>query len=248
MSRFQTSRNLAISAVAALTLAGCAGDFGARYPITSQLPPEKGLISFSDPLLANARQVRVSHLDAYEHVEYARFETGDATLEAVYDVALNVSLVLEYDYWMAKMADTWNVNRGQAKTWGPAQSVTAWHGKIAYQPYRLTAAGRDCVAFSSDWDYQPRDSLGRPSRVFFGYICAKPGKQLSDPAIASLLKSVAFPTTPVERLVPPNGRRSVDQVAFAAAKGTSGSPTGNAKFPFNFGRTYFDGGDNTKTP
>jgi hypothetical protein len=248
MSRFQTSRNLAICAVAAITLAGCAGNFGARYPITSQIPPEKGLIKFGDPLLAGAQQVRVSHLDAYEHVEYARFETADATLEAVYDVALNVSLVLEYDYWLSKMTDTWNANRGQAKTWGPAHNVAAWHGKIAYQPYRLTAAGRDCVAFSSDWDYQPRDSLGRPSRVFFGYMCAKPGKQLSDPAVASLLKSVTFPNVPTENLVPVNSRRNIDQVAFAAAKGTDGAATGNAKFPFNFGRTYFDGGDNSKTP
>jgi hypothetical protein len=248
MSRFQSSRNLAICAVTAITLAGCAGDFGARYPITNRIPPEQGMIQFNDPLLANAQQVRVSHLDAYEHVEYARFETADATLEAVYDVALNVSLVLEYDYWLSKMTDTWNANRGQAKTWGPEQNVAAWHGKIAFQPYRLSASGRDCAAFSSDWDFQPRDSLGRPSRVFFGYICAKPGKPLTDAAVASLLKSVTVPTTGPERLVPVNARRNVDQVAYAAAQGANGAATGNAKFPFNFGRTYFDGGDNSKSP
>src|SRR3546814_8353020 len=101
------------------------------------------MIQFADASLANARQMRVSHLGGMEHVEYARFETDDAILEAVYDVALDVSLVLEYDYWISKITDTWNANRNQATSWGPVQSVAAWHGKIAYQPYRLTSSGRE---------------------------------------------------------------------------------------------------------
>ncbi|MPY74979.1 MAG: hypothetical protein GEU87_12030 [Alphaproteobacteria bacterium] len=247
MPRLQNPKCWVVCVFACFGLAACA-DFGARYPITSQVPPGQGMIRFADSSLANARQVRVSHLGAMEHVEYARFETDDAILEAVYDVALNVSLVLEYDYWMSRMTDTWNANRSQAKSWGPVQSVAAWHGKIAYQPYRLTSSGRDCAAFSSDWDYQPRDSRGRPSRVFFGYLCAKPGRQLTDQGVASLLGSVSFPTSPVEALVPVNGQRSTDRTALAAAKGAAGSSTGNAKFPFNFGTTYFDGGDNSRSP
>ena len=226
-------------ALALLGLAGCAG-FAPRYPITSQVPPDSGMIRFTDPSFANAQQVRVSHLDVYEHVEYARFETPDATMEAVYDVALNDHVVLQYDYWLSRMADTWNVNRGQAKTWGPARSVVAWHGTVNYQPYRLTASGRECAAFSSEWAYQPRDSWGSPSRVFFGYVCAKPGRQLNDQGVASLLRSVSFPTAPVEGLVPVNAQRQVDPVAFATAKGTNGSGMGNQAFPFNFGRPIID--------
>lgn len=246
MPRLQNPKCWAVCVFACFGLAACA-DFGARYPITSQVPPGQGMIQFADASLANARQVRVSHLGAFEHVEYARFETNDATLEAVYDVAVNDNLVLEYNYWMSRMTDTWNANRGQAKTWGPVQNVMAWHGKIAFQPYRLTATGRDCAAFTSDWDYQPRDSFGRPSRVFFGYLCAKPGRQLTDQGVASLLGSVAFPASPVTSLVPVNGHRSVDQVAFDAAKGTAGSATGNENFPFNFGRPIFDPGGNSRS-
>lgn len=247
MPRFKSSIGLSIIAFAAFALTACAG-LEPHYPITNQISPENGLIQFKDPRLAGAQQVRVSHLGAFEHVEYARLETADAKLEAVYDVALDVGLVLEYGYWMAKMTDTWNANRGQPKSWGPFHHVTAWHGEIDYQPYRLTASGQDCAAFSSEWDYQPRDPFGRPSRVFFGYICAKLGRPLTDSFVNSILKSVEFSGKPVESLVPLNARRSVDQVAFALAKGQPGSRSGNAEFPFNFGTPYFEGdGDNDKS-
>lgn len=240
MLRFKSSIILSIIGFALLAFTGCAG-LEPQYPITHQVDPEKALIQFKDPLLANAQQARVSHLDAYEHVEYVRLETADVTLEAVYDVSLGVSLVLEYDYGMATMTDTWNANSGGPKSWGPVRRVIAWHGAIDYQPYRLTASGEDCAAFSSKWDYQPRDPFGRPSRVFFGFICAKPGKPLTDSFISSILKSVEFSGKPVESLVPPNARRSIDQVAFQMAKGQIGSRSGNAKFPFNFGTPYFEG-------
>jgi hypothetical protein len=245
MSSVNKSSRLAAAALVSLALTACAGDFGARYPITSQVPADQGLIRFSDPMLANARQIHVSHLDAMEHVEYARYETNDLVMEAVYDVSLGDTYVLQYDYWMSRMADTWNANYGQDKAWGPARNVTAWHGRIDYQPYRLTASGRDCAAFSSDWAHQPRDSRGRPSRVFFGYLCAKDGKPLSETSVAALLRNVTFDPKPVESLVPVNGRRSVDQVAASAAKGAPGAASGNSQFPFNFGRSYFDG-DNSR--
>lgn len=245
MSSLKKSAGLAAAALMSLALAGCAGGLQARYPITSQIPADQGLIRFNDPILANAKQVHVSHLDAMEHVEYARYETNDLVMEAVYDVSLGVTYVLQYDYWMSRMTDTWNANYGQDKAWGPARHVTAWHGRIDYQPYRLTAAGRDCAAFSSEWDNQPRDSLGRPSRVFFGYLCAKGGTPLSETSVAALLRSVTFDPKPVEALVPVNGRSSVDQVAAGAAKGATGAASGNSQFPFNFGRSYFDG-DNSR--
>lgn len=246
MHRLKMRISWVACALASLGLAGCAG-FAPPYPVTSQVPPNQGMIQFGDGSLANARQVRVSHLDTFEHVEYARFETADAVLEAVYDVATNDHAVLAYDYWLSRMTDTWNANRGQAKTWGSVHTVMAWHGKITYQPYRLTASGRDCTAFSSEWANQPRDSWGRPSRIFFGYVCAKPGRQLTEQGVAALLQSVRFPDVPVERLVPVNGHRSVDPVAFATAKGADGSATGNEKFPFNFGRPIFDPGGNSRS-
>jgi hypothetical protein len=239
MPGFRSSTGLSIIAFAALALTGCAG-LEPHYPITKVINPEQALIKFKDPRLAGARQARVSHLGAFEHVEYARLETADAKLEAVYEVALGVGLVLEYDLWMAKMTDTWNANSGRPKSWGPGHRVRAWHGAIDYQPYRLTVSGQECAAFSSEWDYQPRDPFGRPSRVFFGFICAKPGNQLTNSFVGSILKSMEFSGEPVETLVSLNARRRVDQVAFGMAKGQIGSGTGNAKFPFNFGTPYFE--------
>jgi len=64
---------------------------------------------------------------------------------------------------MTRMAETWNVNNGQTKSWGKAGNVRAWHGAIEYQPYQLPNAARNCVAFNSEWGYQPRDNFGRPT-------------------------------------------------------------------------------------
>ncbi len=224
-----------------LALSACAGVFDAKYPIAKEIPASQSLIRFNDPLLANARQLHVSYLGGYEHVEYARYETNDLVMEAVYDVALGISYVLEYDYWMSRMANTWNVNRGKDLSWGTERHVTAWHGNIDYQPYRIVGNNRECIAFSSEWDHQPRDSFDRPSRVFFGYVCPKLGKSLTVASVAALLKSVTFSREPVEHLVPVDGRASIDPAAMAAAEGSPGSDTGNAKFPFNFGRAYWEG-------
>ena len=247
MPQFHKIGTISVVIFASLALSACAGMFEPRYPITKAIPADQSLILFKDPMLANARQVHVSHLDAYEHVEYARYETDDIEMEAVYDVSLGIHMVLQYDYWMTRMAETWNINKGQTLSWGPERNVMAWHGRIDYEPYRMTATGLNCAAFSSEWDNQPRDSFGRPSRVFFGYICAKGGKPLSDASVAALLKSVTFDQGPVERLVPVNSRASVDQLAFATAKGTPGSATGNAEFPFYFGRTYWEGDGDSRT-
>ena len=227
-----------------LAVAGCANSFEAQYPSTQKTPPGQALIGFNDQTFDKANTARVSHRGPFEHVEYARYEADGLTLEAVYDVSLGVSFVLEYDYWMQKMAETWNVNQGQAGSWGAKKTVQAWHGTVDYQPYRLAGANRSCIAFNSTWDYQPRDPFGRPSRVLFGYVCADPGKPLSEERVAGLLQSVVLSERSGESFVPPFPRRDVNQLAFNTAKGSEGSAGGNAKFPFNFGTPYFgeDGG------
>ena len=243
INRYRPTRVLGLSCLLALLAAGCANLPGAQYPVTVNTPPDQGLITFKDADLSQAKAVRVSHRGAFEHVEYARFNTSDLTVEAVYDVSLNDGLVLEYDYWLTKMVDTWNVNRGQNKAWGARNTVRAWHGDIDYQLYRLAGSGRQCAGFSSEWDYQPRDPFGRPQRVLFGYICAKPGADLSEKRVADLLRSTIVNERPGSSFVPVNPRRRVDQLAFNTAKGTAGAAGGNAEFPFNFGTPYFEGED-----
>jgi hypothetical protein len=223
--------------LAMLALGGCAAGLYARYPVTKSVSPADALIRFKDASFQNAKVARVHHLDAFEHIEYAWFETDDMTLEAVYDTALGEGLVLQYDYWMERMVDTWNAHRGQDKIWKPKTSVWAWHGELDYQPFRLARSGRECVGFNSEWDYEPRDSFGRPTKVFFGYVCAKPGAKLSEKRVAALLAGASISERPGESFVAPGTRRQVDQLAFNTARGVAGSVTGNAEFPFNFGTT-----------
>lgn len=234
---------IAATALLSMAVAGCAGGFasgiGAQFPVTQETPAGQSLITFEDPAFKAAKTARVSHLDAFEHVEYARFETADLTLEAVYDIALGDGYVLEYDYWMKRMVNTWNINHGKAGSWGSRKTERTFYGTIDYQSYRLAGTGQSCVGFNSSWDYQPRDPFGRPTKVLFGYVCAKPGQNLSEQRVAALLKTVVVSKRPGESFVPTNPRRSVDQVAFNTAKGSTGSTGGNAEFPFNFGTPYF---------
>ena len=242
---FRRAGRLLLTAVLATGfLAGCA----ARYPITTTTPPDKELSRFNDPVVQNVTPLRVTHIGPFEIVEYTRLETNDFVLEAVYDVATSIRTVLQYDYWMTRMAETWNLNNGQAKQWGKEKEVSAWHGQVPYQPYKLTATGRDCVAFNDEWDHEPLDSYNRPTRVFFGYVCAKPGKQLSEATAARIIGSVRFSQELRERLAPVNGHARVDPVAYAEAKGSPGASTGNAAFPFDFGTVYSEDGDDSRTP
>jgi len=241
MSRGYSLKSLVFVLFAPLALTACANAFHAQYPICRQEPPDKGLTQYNDPLLQGAQQMRVSYLGAFEYVDYARFETPDLVLESVYDIATDVTVVLQYNYWMKRMTNTWNLNNGKVKSWGAKQTLTAWHGPVTYQPYQLSASGQSCIAFNSQWDDQPDDIQDRPTRVYFGYVCAKPGKQLAEAAAVKLISSVRLNPESGDRLVPVEARSSVDQAAFAAAHGTPGGSTGNIKFPFNFGTVYVEG-------
>jgi hypothetical protein len=246
-------RRRPLTALCAVLLAPClltacaGGAFQAQYPIVRMQTPDGALTRYTDPAMQNAQQVHVSDLEAFEYVDYSRYETPDVVLESVYDVANSEGTVLQYDYWMSRAADTWNLNQGQPIAWGKAGTVQAWHGAIDYQPYRLTATGRDCVAFNDEWDLRPQDILTRPTKVFFGYICAQPGKELAVSKAAAIIASVRFSGKSPESLVPVDSRRSVDEAAFAAAKGVAGGTSGNSKFPFNFGTVYTEGSNNDRT-
>lgn len=233
------SRTLAC--VTVLALGGC---LTAQYPVTKRVPGAEALINFEDPSLRDAKVVRIHHLDAFEHVAYARFETNQLTVEAVYDTALGEGLALQYDYWMERMADTWNALRSQNKAWGEKVTLAAQHNEMDFQPFRL-ADGRQCAGFNSEWDFDPRDSFGRPTRVLFGYVCARPGAKVSEKRLAKILSGISINQRYGETFVPVRPQRSVDQVALNTAVGADGSATGNEEFPFNFGTTIDenDGGD-----
>jgi hypothetical protein len=246
MPRHHTLRSPAIIIIATLALGACGGGFlQPQYPIAHRIAPDKGLTQYDDPLLNNASQTRVSYLGAFEHVDYARLENDDVVLESVFDVAISVKTVLDYTYTMLRMTDTWNLNKGKAKSWGKPETLRAWHGDVDYRAYQMN--GRNCVAYESEWAFQPQDIYGRPTRVYFGYVCAKPGKNIASQKLAGIVASVRFSGESPESLVPVDGHRSVDPAAISEAKGAPGSGTGNAEFPFNFGTVYQEGDNERST-
>jgi len=248
MLRLRSLAALAVVLVAPSLLAACAGGLRAQYPIVKMETPDGALAKFTDPALQNAQQVHVSALEAFEYVDYSRYETPDIVIESVFDVATDISAVLQYPYWMARMVDTWNLNAGQPISWGLAGTVGTSHGAMDIQPYRLIATNRDCIAFNDEWDIRPQDIQTRPTRVFFGYLCAQPGKQLDQAKARAIISSVRFSGRMPESLVPVDARASIDEAAVATAKGVPGGVTGNSKFPFNFGTIYVEGGNDQKSP
>ena len=228
-----------VAALLALLVGGCA----AQFPITRIAAPQEALIRVDDPLLRTARATRVHHLGAFEHVAYARFESDDLILEAVYDAALGSGLVLDYPYGMARMIETWNAHRGRVRSLSEKSTVRAQHGPMEVQPFRPADGGRSCAGFSAEWDFRPRDTVGRPGKVLFGYVCTKPGASISEARLATLLSAISVSGRPAESLRPVGARRQVDQAAVDAARGAGAAATGNADFPFNFGTTSRGGSE-----
>ncbi len=226
-----------------LPLTGHADFFSAGWPITTKAPAGESLITFKASPLAAARAQRVWHTGAFEHLEYAQLETKDLIVEAVYDTTIGDQTILDYPHWMESMLDTWNRNRGHSKSWGQSSRVQAWHGMVDYRLYRLQGANQNCAGFSSEWDHSARDSDGRPGKLFFGYMCAKPGKPLAADRVETILMSVTFDQRFGHTFARPGQTASVNQAAVALASGSTGSATGNSEFPFEFGTQHTESGD-----
>ena len=247
MSRHRSLTSLIAVVIAPFMLAACADGFlQPQYPIAHRIEPDKGLTQYNDPLLNGARQTRVSYLGAFEYIDYARFESNEVVLESVFDLATSIATVLDYHWTMMRMTNTWNLNADEEKSWGEPGTLQAYSGQIDYRPYRLTEENRNCIAFDSEWAFQPSDILGRPTRIYFGYACAQEGKTVSTETLVRVVESVRLSGVSRESLVPVDGRRSIDPIAISEAKGTPDGTTGNAKFPFNFGTVYQEG-DNERS-
>jgi hypothetical protein len=226
------------SSILLAALAGCA----AQLPVAQMTAAGEALIAVNDPAMKGKATARVSYTGGFEHVEYARYEGGGLTLEAVRDVVIGDRTILDYHDTTARMLEAWSLNAGQPKRWGEAKSVQGWHGLIDYQPYALGAGNRQCAAFNAEWDHSARDPFGRPTQIFFGYVCAAPGEALSGDRVAALLKSVRIDQRFGHTFVKPGMRANIDRNALALATGNARRDAGNARFPFNFGTTYTEGG------
>lgn len=212
--------------------------FSAKWPVTAWAPAGETLIAFKNSSLADASTRRVWYTGAFEHLEYVLAEKDGVMLEAVYDRVIGDQTVLAYHYWMDKMLDTWNHNRGQARTMGVSKPVQAWHGTIDLQMYQLQGTGERCAGFNSEWELSPRDPEGRPEKVFFGYMCAKAGQALTEDQVTSIIEGVTLDRRFGHTFVKPGQKASTDEAAFALASGTGRTGVGNVKFPFEFGTQY----------
>ena len=212
--------------------------FSAKWPVTAWAPANDPLITFKNSPLSTATAKRVWYTGPFEHLEYALMETDGILLEAVYDRVIGDQTILAYHYWMDKMLDTWNHNRGQSRIMGESKPAQAWHGAIDVQMYRLQRSNERCAGFNSEWDHSGRDPQGRPKKVLFGYMCAKPGQALTRDQVESILAGITLDRRFGHTFVKPGQRASTDEAAYALASGAGRSGIGNVKFPFEFGTQY----------
>ena len=227
----------------ALALGLLAAACAAQYPIVKSAPPPDALIRVDDPLLRDAKTTRVQYLGAFDHVAYARFETRDLTLEAVYVAALSQTLVLDYDYGMDRMIDTWNVHRDRRKRWGETSTIPAAHGTTAIQTF---SNRRRRAVLHRVQRGMGRTAPGRPGPPRQGAVrlrLHKTGRlDFASPHRDAAVEIVRQPAPVPNRCCPCGRGADIDQAAFDAARGTTGGKTGNAEFPFDFGTTQREAG------
>lgn len=162
---------------------------------------------------------------------------------------------VQYPYTLSGMVDTWHHNAGKPKSWSQTVHLEAPIEEMHYKRYSLNGE-QSCAVFQAEWDFPPADRLLRPSRVIFGYLCAKPCQKLSEKTIENTLVNIGVRgvTEKVRKSDPPQvtsnfgERNSISQerraAAIGIARGGSGT-SGNANFPFEFAVPYHEdsGGD-----
>lgn len=232
---------LGLAAAIAAALAACA-EIQIPQPTVRQVAAADRRIAFEAGPFAEGASRHVAFTDNWEREDYSLFRGGGVQAEMVYAAAVSSPVALDYPYWIERMVETWNHNRGREKAWGAEGRLRLRFGTVFYKPYRLVAERRECVGFSGEWDYPPDDPEKRPGQVLFGYYCAAPGAALDTPAIEALLREVAL-VDPFYR--PKQGRLEVAAEAQAAAvslaRGAAGPDgTGHPGFPFRFARVYRD--------
>jgi len=235
---------LGMAAAITATLGACA-EIRIPQPTVRQVAAADRRIAFDAGPFADAAIRLVAFTDSWEREDYALFQGDGAQAEIVYAAVVSSSVALDYPYWIERMVESWNHNRGREKAWGAEGRLRLRFGTVFYKPYRLVAERRDCFGFSGAWDYPPDDPEKRPGQALFGYYCAAPGARLDAPRIEALLREVEL-VDPFYR--PKPGRLEVaaeaQAEAVALARGAAGPAgaevTGHPGFPFRFARIYRD--------
>ena len=138
--------------------------------------------------------------------------------------------------------------RRQTESWSQTVHLEAPIEEMYYKRYSLNGE-QSCAGSQAKWEVAPADRLLRPSRVIFGYLCAKPSQKMSKKTIENTLVNIGVRgvTEKVRRSDPPQvacsfGERNLISqerraAAIAIARGGPGT-SGNANFPFGFAVPY----------
>ncbi len=253
------SRPILAAAVSMAVLGGCAvSDY--QRPTVERVGAGDGRIIFAADVFRGAAPERVRFTDIWQREEYALFRSGGTQAEIVYSTTTTpvFTVILEYQLMVDDMVETWNLNRKHAKAWGESRRIEAPLGPFFYRPYRLVGADRACFGFATEWEHRGDDPDNRPSKVLFGYFCAKKGAPLSLDRMEDLIQTIGVRGV-TERIRHADAARREGPAratdartqanAALIARGPSPSADrGNANFPFDLAQ-YFtenDGNDKTK--
>lgn len=239
-----SSRVPTVWAVASLMLAmGCA-EFRLPPPATVLVPPDQARIVFDADAFASTTPVRVRYSDLWQSEEYARFQGRGAQAEVIQaQIDYSERVALDYNMLVEDMVETWNYNKGQAKSWGKAEGIRTPLSRFWYRPYALQNKNQSCVGFTTDGNVEPQDP--RYQRwALFGYYCAAPGTTLTKAQMEQLVNSVGIlgvskprwkaEVEAAKASAPQTGATPGDAIQVARAGGEAGNP----RFPFMFARWF----------
>ena len=103
---------------------------------------------------------------------------------------LENNIVFDIDVTVEETVGYWRFNDGRAGNWADSYSLASPVGQTWVRPYTISAENRSCVGFYSTWDIRQDDPYFRPSKAYFGYFCAAPGKEVSKEDVASFVANI----------------------------------------------------------
>ena len=235
-------------------LGGCAvSDY--QRPTIETVPPGDERIVFAADVFRDKAPERVRFTDIWQRKEYALFRGGGAQAEIIYSTTTTpvFTVVLNYEFMVDDMVETWNLNRKHTKAWDESRRVEAPLGPFFYKPYRLVGADRACFGFATEWDHRGDDPDNRPSKVLFGYYCAKPGAPLSLDRMEDLIQTIGVRgvterSRHTDAARQGGAARAADartqaNAALIAQGPSPSADRGNANFPFDLAQFFAEGGE-----
>lgn len=208
------------------------------------------------PMFQGVAPTRVKYADSRIIEEYVLYRSSQGQTELLYSETkplFKARTVLDFDKLISTSVRMWRFNQGQPLEFSESFTVSNDFATFWIQPYRQTAAGRNCAGFSSRWDIRMDDREFRPSKIMFGFHCAPKGTTFDADAAAAFVKAIQVRGISVPMRVataydlnkktpaPPKDTQVASLVL--AQDGGGGGTAGLPEFPLLIARIYnnFDG-------